>query len=39
MINENTIITMAHLGARAFDSIGEEVVQTTFRLTFPLQAL
>nr|MDA3939566.1 restriction endonuclease [Spirochaetia bacterium] len=29
MINENTIITMAHLGARAFDSIGGEVVQTT----------
>jgi hypothetical protein len=29
LINENTIITMAHLGARAFDSIGGEVVQTT----------
>lgn len=29
IIDTTTIITMAHLGARAFDSIGGEVVQTT----------
>jgi type II restriction/modification system DNA methylase subunit YeeA len=29
LINESTITSMAHLGARAFDSIGGEVVSTT----------
>lgn len=29
LINQNTILSMAHLGARAFDSIGGEVVSTT----------
>ncbi len=29
VLNENTILSMAHLGARAFDSIGGEVVSTT----------
>ena len=29
MINEHTILSMMHLGARAFDSIGGEVVSTT----------
>lgn len=29
ILNENTILSMAHLGARAFDSIGGEVVSTT----------
>ena len=29
LLDEDTILTMAHLGARAFDSIGGEVVQTT----------
>lgn len=29
LISETSIVTMAHLGARAFDSIGGEVVQTT----------
>lgn len=29
LLSEDTILTMAHLGARAFDSIGGEVVQTT----------
>lgn len=29
IINQNTIISMAHLGSRGFDSIGGEVVQTT----------
>lgn len=29
LINNNTIINMAHLGARAFEDIGGEVVQTT----------
>src|SRR5690625_820103 len=29
ILEQNTIITMAHLGARAFDSIGGEVVSTT----------
>lgn len=29
ILNQNTILTMAHLGARAFDSIGGEVVSTT----------
>lgn len=29
LLDENTIISMAHLGARGFDSIGGEVVQTT----------
>lgn len=29
LLNYNTIISMAHLGARAFDSIGGEVVSTT----------
>lgn len=29
IIGQNTILSMAHLGARAFDSIGGEVVQTT----------
>lgn len=29
MLDENTILSMAHLGARGFDSIGGEVVQTT----------
>lgn len=29
LLQEATIITMAHLGARAFDSIGGEVVSTT----------
>lgn len=29
LLNTNTIINMAHLGARAFDEIGGEVVQTT----------
>lgn len=29
ILNENTILSMAHLGARAFNSIGGEVVSTT----------
>ncbi|MDD2215259.1 MAG: BREX-1 system adenine-specific DNA-methyltransferase PglX [Eubacteriales bacterium] len=29
ILNKNTIVSMAHLGARAFDSIGGEVVSTT----------
>ncbi|AKB21864.1 putative type II restriction enzyme methylase subunit [Methanosarcina sp. WH1] len=29
ILNENTILSMAHFGARAFDSIGGEVVSTT----------
>ena len=29
ILNEKTIVTMAHLGARAFDTIGGEVVSTT----------
>ena len=29
LLKDNTIINMAHLGARAFDEIGGEVVQTT----------
>lgn len=29
ILNHSTILTMAHLGARAFDSIGGEVVSTT----------
>lgn len=29
LLNQNTILTMAHLGTRAFDSIGGEVVATT----------
>ena len=29
ILNDNTILSMAHLGARAFDSIGGEVVSTT----------
>ncbi|MBU4294442.1 MAG: BREX-1 system adenine-specific DNA-methyltransferase PglX [Desulfobulbaceae bacterium] len=29
LLGENTILSMAHLGARAFDSIGGEVVSTT----------
>jgi len=29
LLGKNTILSMAHLGARAFDSIGGEVVQTT----------
>ena len=29
ILNEDTILSMAHLGARAFDSIGGEVVSTT----------
>lgn len=29
ILNQQTILTMAHLGARAFDSIGGEVVSTT----------
>lgn len=29
LLGRDTILTMAHLGARAFDSIGGEVVQTT----------
>jgi type II restriction/modification system DNA methylase subunit YeeA len=29
ILGQNTIISMAHLGARAFDSIGGEVVSTT----------
>ena len=29
IFNQNTLITMAHLGVRAFDSIGGEVVSTT----------
>ncbi len=29
ILNQDTILSMAHLGARAFDSIGGEVVQTT----------
>ena len=29
LLGEDTILSMAHLGARAFDSIGGEVVQTT----------
>ena len=29
LINNNTIVNMAHLGARAFEDIGGEVVQTT----------
>ena len=34
LLDEDTILTMAHLGPRAFDTIGGEVVQTTaFTLT------
>jgi type II restriction/modification system DNA methylase subunit YeeA len=29
LLNQITLVSMAHLGARAFDSIGGEVVQTT----------
>ena len=29
ILNEDTILSMAHLGPRAFDSIGGEVVSTT----------
>ena len=29
ILDESTILSMAHLGARGFDSIGGEVVQTT----------
>ena len=29
ILNEKTIVTMAHLGPRAFDTIGGEVVSTT----------
>lgn len=29
ILNQHTILSMAHLGARAFDSIGGEVVSTT----------
>ena len=29
ILDNNTILSMAHLGARAFDSIGGEVVSTT----------
>lgn len=29
MLGEKTLLTMAHLGARAFDTIGGEVVSTT----------
>lgn len=29
ILNQNTILSMAHLGTRAFDSIGGEVVSTT----------
>ncbi|MNQ95129.1 hypothetical protein D3C85_1106730 [compost metagenome] len=29
ILGQNTILSMAHLGARAFDSIGGEVVSTT----------
>ncbi len=29
ILNHNTILSMAHMGARAFDSIGGEVVSTT----------
>lgn len=29
ILNQNTILSMTHLGARAFDSIGGEVVSTT----------
>ena len=29
LLHENTIVNMAHLGARAFEDIGGEVVQTT----------
>lgn len=29
ILDENTLLTMAHLGPRAFDTIGGEVVQTT----------
>ena len=29
LLDQNTILSMAHLGARAFDSIGGEVVSTT----------
>ena len=29
ILNEKTIVSMAHLGARAFDTIGGEVVSTT----------
>lgn len=29
ILNNNTILSMAHLGPRAFDSIGGEVVSTT----------
>ena len=29
LLDKNTILSMAHLGARGFDSIGGEVVQTT----------
>ena len=29
ILNQHTILSMAHLGARGFDSIGGEVVSTT----------
>ncbi len=29
LLGQNTLLSMAHLGARAFDSIGGEVVSTT----------
>ena len=29
LLDEDTILTMAHLGPRGFDAIGGEVVQTT----------
>jgi hypothetical protein len=29
ILNQHTILSMAHLGSRAFDSIGGEVVSTT----------
>ena len=29
ILDEKTVVTMAHLGARAFDTIGGEVVSTT----------
>jgi hypothetical protein len=34
ILDRHTIVSMAHLGARAFDSIGGEVVSTT---TFVLE--
>ena len=38
-IESNTIVTMAHLGARAFETIGGEVVQTTSFITRKTQLL